>query len=152
MDHSGPNYANETAEGYLRPYAGVCARRRAISCTSRRSASSRTGIDDTACIGIETPGSDPPRVGRDIKNEGRVEMPGKTRGETRVMRDALQEYAHRHGVLSTMEHAALVSMLANRESTNKIVRQYSAPKESPDLPTAHIPDISKPISVSGVVS
>ena len=59
MDHSGPNCASKTAEGYPRPYAGVCARRRAISCTSRRSASSRTGIDDTACIGIETPGSDP---------------------------------------------------------------------------------------------
>ena len=38
----------------------VCARRRAASCTSRRSASPRTGIDDTAYIGIETPGSDPP--------------------------------------------------------------------------------------------
>ena len=60
MDRSGPDCANKTAEGYLRSYAGVCARHRAISCTSRRSASSRTGIDDTACIGIETPGSDPP--------------------------------------------------------------------------------------------
>ena len=77
-------------------------------------------------------------------------MPGRTRGETRAMRDALQEYAHRHGVLSTMEHAALVSMLATRESTSKIVRQHSAPKDSPDLPTAHIPDISKPSSVSDV--
>ena len=60
MDQSGPDCANKTAEGYLRPYAGVCARRRSISYTSRRSASSRTGIDDTACIGIEAPGSDPP--------------------------------------------------------------------------------------------
>ena len=101
---------------------------------------------------LKPPAPIPPRVGRDIKNEGHVEMPGRTRGETRVMRDALQEYAHRHGVLSTMEHAALVSMLATRESTNKIVRQHSAPKDSPDLPTAHIPDISKPSSVSGVVS
>ena len=101
--------------------------------------------------GLEPPAPIPPRVGRDIKNEGHVEMPGRTRGETRVMRDALQEYAHRHGVLSTMEHAALVSMLATRGSTNKIVRQHSAPKDSPDLPTAHIPDISKPSSVSGVV-
>ena len=101
---------------------------------------------------LKPPAPIPPRVGRDIKNEGHVEMPGRTRGETRVMRDALQEYAHRHGVLSTMKHAALVSMLATRESTNKIVRQHSAPKDSPDLPTAHIPDISKPSSVSGVVS
>ena len=77
-------------------------------------------------------------------------MPGRTRGETRVMRDALQEYAHRYGVLSTMEHAALVSMLATRESTNKIVRQHSTPKDSPDLPTAHILDISKLSSVSDV--
>ena len=60
MDHSGPDCANKTAEGYLCPYAGVCARRRAISCTSRRSASSRTGIDDTAFFGIEAPGTDPP--------------------------------------------------------------------------------------------
>ena len=94
----------------------------------------------------------PPRVSHELEYEGYVEMPGRTRGETRVMRDALQEYAHRHGVLSTMEHAALVSMLATRESTNKIVRQHSAPKDSPDLPTAHIPDISKPSTVPGVVS
>ena len=102
---------------------------------------------------LKPPAPTPQRVGRDIKNEGHVEMPGRTRGETRVMRDALQEYApHRHGVLSTMEHAALVSMLATRESTNKIVRQHSAPKDSPDLPTAHIQDISKSSSVPGVVS
>ena len=108
MDHSGPDCANNTAEGYLCPDAEVFACRRAISCTSRRSAGFRTGIDDTACVGIETPGSDPPTVGRDITNEGHVEMPGRTRGETRVINDALQEYAHRHGVLSTMEHTALV--------------------------------------------
>ena len=62
-------------------------------------------------------------------------MPGRTRGEDRVMRDALQEYAHRHGVLSTMEHAAMVSMLAKGEATNKIVRQHGASKDLPDLPT-----------------
>ena len=66
------------------------------------------------------------------------------------MRDVLQEHAHRHGILSTMEHAALVSMLATRESTNKIVPQHSAPKDSPDLPIAHIPDLSTSSSVSDV--
>ena len=99
---------------------------------------------------LKPPALIPPRVGRDIKNEGNVGMPGRTRDKTCAMRDALQEYAHRHGVLSTMEHAALVSMLATRESTNKIVRPHSAPKDSPDLPTAHIQDISKPSSVSDV--
>ena len=152
MDHSGPDCANKIAEGYLRSHAEVCVRRRAISCTSHRSASSRTGGDDTACIGTETPAPVPPRVGRDIKHEGNVEITGRTRGETRVMRDALQEYARRHGVLSTMEHAALVSRLAlaTGESTNKIVRQHSAPKDSPDLPTPHIPDISTISSASDV--
>ena len=101
---------------------------------------------------LKPPAPIPPHVGRDIKKEGHVEMPGRTRGETRVMRDALKEYAHHHGVLSTMEHAALVSMLATRESTNKIVRQHSAPKDSPDMPTAHIPNISKSSNVPGVGS
>ena len=99
---------------------------------------------------LKPPAAIPPCVGRDIKNEGSVEMPGRTRGETRAMRDALQEYAHHHGVLSTMEYAALVSVLATRKSTNKIVRQHSAPKDSPDLPTAHIPDLSTPSRVSDV--
>ena len=79
-----------------------------------------------------------------------MDMPGRTRDETRVMCDALQEYTHRHGVLSTMKHAALVSKLATGELTNKIVRQHSVPKDSPDLPTAHIPDRSIPSSVSDV--
>ena len=66
------------------------------------------------------------------------------------MRDALQEYAHRHGVLSTMEYAALVSTLATGESTNKNVRQDSAPKDSPDQSAAHIPNLSTPSTVFDV--
>ena len=97
-----------------------------------------------------SPAPIPPRVSRELEYEGYVEMPGRTRGETCVMRDASREYAHRHGVLSTMEHAALVSMLATGESTNKIVRQYNAPKDSLGLSTAHIPDLSTPSSVSDV--
>ena len=150
MDHSGPDCAKQNTEGYLCSHAEVCVRRRAISCTSRRFASSRTGGDDTAYIGIETPAPVPPRVGRDIIHEGNVEITGRTRGGTRVMRDVLQEYAPRHGVLSRMEHAVLVSRLVTGESTNKIVRQHSTPKDSPDLPTAHIPDLSTTSSVSDV--
>ena len=66
------------------------------------------------------------------------------------MRDALQEYALRHGLRSTMEHVARVSILATRESTNKTVRQHSALKYSLALPTAYIPDLSTPSSVSDV--
>ena len=75
-------------------------------------------------------------------------MPGRTRGETRAMCDAIQVYAHRNSLLSTMEYAAQVSMLVTHESTNKIVRQHSAPNDSPDLPTVHRPDLSTPSSLS----
>ena len=48
----------------------------------------------------------PPRVSRELAHEGYVEMPGRTLGETRAMRDASREYARRHGM--PLDHAALV--------------------------------------------
>ena len=42
----------------------------------------------------------PPRVTRELHHEGYEEMPGRTRGETRAIRDASREYAYRHGLLS----------------------------------------------------
>ena len=124
MDHCGPDCENNTAEGYLRPHVEVCARRRAISCTSRRYVVPAPPSTTPPASVLKPPAPIPPRVGRDIKNEGNVETTGRTRGETRVMRDALQVYAHCHGVLSTMEHAALVSMLATRESTKNVVGNH----------------------------
>ena len=60
--HPDLGRANRTAEGHLRPHAAVCSRRRAISCTRRHFASSRTGSDTTATAytNVELPGSDPP--------------------------------------------------------------------------------------------
>ena len=89
-----------------------------------------------------------PRVSRELEHEGYVEMPGRTRGETRALRDASREYAHRHGV--PLDHAAMVSMLAKGEATNEIVRQHGASKDSPDLPTAHASDLPTPNNVSDV--
>ena len=77
-----------------------------------------------------------------------MEMPGRTRGETRALRDASREYAHRHGVPSN--HGAMVSVLAKGEATNEIVCQYCAFKDSPDLPTAHASDLPTPNNVSDV--
>ena len=91
-----------------------------------------------------------PRVSRKIKHKCYGEMLGRTRGDTRVMRNASREYNHRHGLLSKMEHAPLVSMLATRKVTNKIVRQHSAPNATPDLQTAHTSDIPTPSSVPDV--
>ena len=63
-------------------------------------------------------------------------MLGKKRVETRAMLDVSREYAHRHGQLSMMDHAALVSTLAKRDWSNEAVCQHSA-----DLPTTHASDL-----------
>ena len=60
-----------------------------------------------------SPAPIPPRVSRELKYEGYVEMPGRTGGETRALRDASRDYAHRHGL--PLDHAAIVSMLAKGE-------------------------------------
>ena len=140
MDNPDPGCANRTAEGYLRPNAAVCARRRAISCTRCHSASSRTGRDTTPTpyTNVELPGSDSPRVGRELEYEGYVEMPRRTRGETRALRDASREYTYHHGL--PLDQVAMVSMLAKGEETNEIIRQYGTSKDSPGLPTAHASD------------
>ena len=72
-----------------------------------------------------------------------MEVPGRTRGETRALRDASQEYAHRHGL--PLDHAALVPMLGKGEALHEIVRQHGA---SPDLLTARASDLHTPTSVS----
>ena len=95
-----------------------------------------------------SPAPIPPRVSRELEHEGYVEMPGRTRGETRALRDASRDYAHRHG--TPLDHAAMVSMLAKGEATNEIVRQHGASKDSPDLPTAYASGLSTPNNVSDV--
>ena len=77
-----------------------------------------------------------------------MEMPGRTRGEIRALRDASREYIHRHGL--PLDHAAMVSMLAKGEATNDFVRQHGASKDSPDLPTAYASDLPTPNNVSDV--
>ena len=77
-----------------------------------------------------------------------MEMPGRTRGEARALRDASRDFAHRHGM--TLDHGAMVSMLAKGEATNEIVRQHGASKDSPDLSTAHASDLPTPNNVSDV--
>ena len=73
-------------------------------------------------------------------------MLGRTRGETRALRDASRDYTHRHGI--ALDHAAVVSMLAKGEATKKIVRLDGASKESSDLPTEHPSDPPTPNNVT----
>ena len=75
-------------------------------------------------------------------------MLGRTRGETRALRDASREHAHRHGL--PLDHAAMVSMLVKGEATNEIVRQHGASEDSRDLPTAHASDLPTPNNVADV--
>ena len=82
----------------------------------------------------------PPRVSCELEHEQYVEMPVRTRGETRAMRNASQEHVHRHGL--PLDHAAMVSTLAKGESTNEVIRQHDALKtrrtcrpRTSDLPT-----------------
>ena len=90
-----------------------------------------------------SPAPIPPRVSCELAHDGYVEMPGRTRGETRALRDASREYAHRHGL--PLDHAALVSMLEKGEPIHEIVRQHGA---SPNLPSAHASEIHTQTSVS----
>ena len=86
-----------------------------------------------------SPAPIPLRVSRELEYGGYEEMPGRTRGETRALRDASRECAHRYGL--PLDHASMVSMLAKGEATNEIVRQHGTSKDSPDLPTVHAPNL-----------
>ena len=68
----------------------------------------------------------PPRVSRELGHEGYVEMPGRTRGETRALRDALRDYAHRHGI--PLDHAAMVSMLAKAKQPTRLFANMAPPR------------------------
>ena len=125
MDYSCPGCVNKTTEGYLRPHDDVCARLRAISCPSRRSASSCNGSSVTVYISAETPGYDPRRVSHSSQYERYVEMLRKKCVETLAMPDASREYTHRHGLQSMMNNAALVSTLSKRDRSNEAVCQNS---------------------------
>ena len=89
-----------------------------------------------------SPAPIPPRVSRELAREGYVEMPRRTRGETRAMHGASRECVHRHGL--TLDHAALVSMLEKGDAVHKIVHEHGA---SPDLPTLRASDLHTPANV-----
>ena len=91
-----------------------------------------------------SPASIPLRVSHELAHEEYVEMPGRTRGETRALRDASREYVHRHGL--PLDHAALVLMLEKGEVVHETLRQHCA---STDLPTARASDLHTPTRVPG---
>ena len=83
------------------------------------------------------PASVPDRVIRELRHEADVRMPGRTRGETRAMRDS-------HHSMGLMFHAALVQQLATRDTFDKAFREHELPKPEADLPTAPASDLPTP--------
>ena len=150
VDHPDPACTNKTAEGYPRPHVAVCAR--LVSSPALIAAplapATAAALSPQPTPMSNSPAPISPRVSRNLEYEGYVKMSGRTRGETRALRDASREYAHRHGL--TSDNATMVSMLAKDESAKEIVRQHSASKDSPDLPTAHASDLYTPNNVYDV--
>lgn len=77
-------------------------------------------------------------------------MSGRKRGETRDLRDASRAFSYRYGLISMEDHAALVVMLAIRQSIDEAIRMHSVANDLPDLPTARAPDPTTPKSVPHV--
>ena len=68
-------------------------------------------------------------------------MPGRTRGETRAMRDS-------HHSMGLMSHAVLAQKLATHEALDEAFREHGLPKAEIDLPTAPASDLPTPSPVA----
>ena len=77
------------------------------------------------------------RVVRELGHEDDLRMPGRTRGETR----AIRESPHSMGLMS---HAALAQGIATREAFNEAFREHELPPPDADFPTAPASDVPTP--------
>ena len=83
----------------------------------------------------------PDRVVRELGHDTDVRMSGRTRGETRAMRDS----SHNMGLVS---HAAWAQGLATREVFDEKFREHELPPPDADLPTAPASDLPTPSIVT----
>ena len=79
----------------------------------------------------------PDRVVRELGHEGDVRMPGRTRGETRAMRESPRS-------MGLVSHAALAQGIATREAFDEAFREHELPPPDADLPTAPASDVPTP--------
>ena len=84
------------------------------------------------------PASVPGRVVRELGQEADVRMPGRTRGETRAMRESPDS-------MGLKSHAALA---ANREAFDEAFREHELPPPDADLPTAPANDVLIPSTIA----
>ena len=81
------------------------------------------------------------RVVRELGHEGDVRMPGRTRGETRAMRESPRS-------MGLMSHAALAQGIATREAFDEAFHEHELPPPDADLPTAPASDVPTPSTVA----
>ena len=72
-----------------------------------------------------SPPSNPPapiygHIVRELGHEADVRMPGRTRGETRALRDS-------HRSMGLMSHAALAQQLVTREAFDEVFKEHDCP-------------------------
>ena len=81
------------------------------------------------------------RVVRELGHEGDVRMPGRTRGETRAMRESPRS-------MGLMSHAAFAQGIATREAFDEAFHEHELPPPDADLPTAPASDVPTPSTVA----
>ena len=81
------------------------------------------------------------RVVRELRHEGDVRMPGRTRGETRAMRESPRS-------MGLMPHAALAQGIATHEAFDEAFHEHELPPPDADLPTAPASDVPTPSTVA----
>ena len=81
------------------------------------------------------------RVVRELRHEGDVRMPGRTRDETRAM----WESPHSMGLIC---HATLAQGITTREAFDEAFREHELPPPDADLPTAPASDVPTPATVA----
>ena len=79
----------------------------------------------------------PDRVVRELGHETDIHMLGRTRGETRAMRESPRN-------MGLMSHAALAQGIATREAFDEAFREHELPPPDADLPTAPASDVPTP--------
>ena len=81
------------------------------------------------------------RVVQELGHEGDVRIPGRTRGETRAMRESPRS-------MGLMSHAAIAQGIATREAFDEAFREHELPPPDADLPAAPASDVPTPSTVA----
>ena len=83
----------------------------------------------------------PVRFVRELGHEADVRMPGRTRGETRAMRES----PHNTGLMS---HSALAQGIVTRQAFDEAFREHEPPPPHADLSTAPASDVPTPSTIA----